>query len=352
MKSPTIFLRETLQKRFWSELKHYFVILPYGRILKETGRLVACCLIMWVSLHFFRTPEHDEAVLVLKFVMISGLFCILLYPLYRSLNTYRSMLYGLTAYIAVLSSIGNFGDKLLDTPNLAVSVLFAIVLTQFISSFAQTSTSYCNPLRYYPGNYSYGTPVTPRVTVQDRIFIAAHEAGHAMVYAAFDEYPPNLLVVAKAKADNSGSLGYVQDGLKPHKLDEKTMSEWYMLLLLAGNAGERSHTGHETLGSSNDNARWLKTADSYLSNLTRGIYHMLPKTKEQIEHNESKLIALKAEQQLMLDVFFDINRSVHNDMVNELRSSTTLKGDALFKFLDRVVLPEEFPRPKKELIPD
>ncbi|WP_439232385.1 hypothetical protein [Klebsiella quasipneumoniae] len=136
------------------------------------------------------------------------------------------------------------------------------------------------------------------------------------------------------------------------QIAEKTMAEWFMLLLLAGNAGERSHTGHESLGSSNDHARWLKTADSYLSNLTRGIYHMHPKTKEQVEHNESKLIALKAEQQLMLDLFFDINRSVHNDMVNELRSRTFLKGDELFKFLDRVVLPEAFPRPKKELIQD
>ena len=346
------FLRETRQKRFWRQLRHFFAFLPYGRILKETGRLGACSLIMWVSLHLFRTPEHYDAVLVQKFVMISGLFCILIYPLYLSPNTYPSLLYGSTAYIAVLSAIGIFGDKLIDTPNLAISVLFVIALTQFILTCSKTGISYCNPLRHDYGNYSYGTPVTTRVTVQDRLFIAAHEAGHAMVYAAFDEYPSNLLVVAKAKADNSGSLGYVQDGLKPHNLDEKTMAEWFMLLLLAGNAGERSHTGHESLGSSNDHARWLKTAESYLSNLTRGIYHMHPKTKEQVEHNESKLIALKAEQQLMLDLFFDINRSVHNDMVNELRSRTFLKGDELFKSLDRVVLPEAFPRPKKELIQD
>lgn len=89
------FLRETRQKRFWRQLRHFFVFLPYGRILKETGRLGACSLIMWVSLHLFRTPEHYDAVLVQKFVMISGLFCILIYPLYLSPNTYPSLLYGL-----------------------------------------------------------------------------------------------------------------------------------------------------------------------------------------------------------------------------------------------------------------
>ncbi len=157
------FLRETRQKRFWRQLRHFFVFLPYGRILKETGRLGACSLIMWVSLHLFRTPEHYDAVLVQKFVMISGLFCILIYPLYLSPNTYPSLLYGSTAYIAVLSAIGIFGDKLIDTPNPAISVLFVIALTQFILTCSKTGISYCNPLRHDHGNYSYGTPVTTRL---------------------------------------------------------------------------------------------------------------------------------------------------------------------------------------------
>jgi hypothetical protein len=146
------------------------------------------------------------------------------------------LLYGSTAYIAVLSAIGIFGDKLIDTPNLAISVLFVIALTQFILTCSKTGISYCNPLRHDHGNYSYGTPVTTRVTVQDRLFIAAHEAGHAMVYAAFDEYPSNLLVVAKVKRIIRAHW-LCTGWLKAHNLDEKTMAEWFMLLLLAGNAG-------------------------------------------------------------------------------------------------------------------
>lgn len=341
MKSQRAVLCETLQKRFWSRLIPFLALLPYARIVIELARLMAAFFIIWSSLHLFRSPGNVDAQILFKIVSIGGMMCLIYCVLNRSTNTYLALLQGATAYIAVLSVIGNFGDIILSTPGLAISLLFGIVLTQFILTCAQTSPS----SRGGSDLYGHAPRVLSRASVQDRLFIAAHEAGHVLVYAAFAEYPPGLKVVVKTVKDNSGSLGFVSDGLKPHNLDEKKMAEWFMLLLLAGNAGERAYTGRETLGSSHDNSRWLKTADSYLSNLFRGIYYMFPKSKEETEHNEDKLMVLKDEQQLMLDQFFEMNRKVHDDLVNDLRSMSVLKGDALFTYLDRVVLPDNFPRP-------
>ncbi|HCD7656730.1 TPA: hypothetical protein ND512_005158 [Klebsiella pneumoniae] len=345
MKSPRIYLPGTFLKRFWSRLIPFLTSLPYARIAKELARLTASVVIIWTSLHLYRYPDSDDARILYKIVATGGMMCIAYCVLFRATNIYLALLNGTTAYIAVLSLTGNLGDIILGTPGLAISLLFGLALTQFISSCAHASSSG----GYLRESYAYGVRVASRVSIQDRLFIAAHEAGHVLVYAAFAEYPPELKVVAKSRDDNSGSLGYVNDGLRPHKLDEKIMAEWYMLLLLAGNAGERSYTGRETLGSSSDKSRWLKTADAYLSNLTRGIYHMFPKSKEETEHNEAKLMVLKDEQQLLLDRFFEMNRKVHNDLVKELISASVLKGEKLFACLDRVVLPDNFPRPQAAL---
>lgn len=347
--SPDIF-RSTSLQLVWKTIKPYMAQIPYRLITTEIIRLGAAVTIMWVALNLYRRPEQELTQLALKYVMFIGLVSVLVLAL-KSSRVYQTLLHGMTGYIVVLSFIGNTGDYFQQNAGAGVTVIFVILFLNFIMFCTKTGAREGKP----QVQYAYGTGATRGAAVavseQDRLFIAAHEAGHAMVYAAFDMYPPGLEVVAKSKVDYSHSLGYVRDGLKPHNLDEKTMFEWHMLLLLAGNAGERSHTGHETLGSSEDNAKWLKAAEPYLSSLTRGVYYMKPETNAQAENNDRKVMSLKAEHQARIDHFFELNRDVHNEMVSVLQSCSTLKGEKLFVFLDRVVLPDDFPRPKTDISP-
>ncbi|EPB2250955.1 hypothetical protein ACRC59_004408 [Citrobacter youngae] len=60
-----------------------------------------------------------------------------------------------------------------------------------------------------------GTPASrtaSTVLPRDRCIIAAHEAGHALMYAAWSPLPTTLQVLVKSWADNSGSLGDVWCG--------------------------------------------------------------------------------------------------------------------------------------------
>lgn len=196
-------------------------------------------------------------------------------------------------------------------------------------------------------------PGTPAASVffkpssRDNRYIAAHEAGHALVYAALGNDLPadTRLVINNYSVDKQAPLGFITGVSRKHCLNEKTFAEWEMLILLAGKSGEVVMYGSSVLGSDSDYMKWLNVARGYLANYYRGIYYVVPQNKFEQEQNEVKLEALRYEQLAMLNTLFDMNINVFRHLANTLLEARTMDRNNLISFLSRVNLPEGFPLP-------
>lgn len=185
-------------------------------------------------------------------------------------------------------------------------------------------------------------PVLPP-SDQDELHIAAHEAGHALLFAALSSVPRDLTVTIAPVGGPVGCLGRVTRPNGPHRLMSKQTAEWEMLVLLAGSIGERHLLGWESMGASNDHQRWLDIAQRYLMHLDRGIYYGAPSNAREFEHDRKMLADLLNEQQSVCRIFFSENGDVHRNLVSVLLAARTMDYDALAPFLERVVLPAEIP---------
>lgn len=179
----------------------------------------------------------------------------------------------------------------------------------------------------------------------DRRIAAAHEAGHALMYAAWSPLPATLQVSIKTSTDNSGSLGYVRCGEPQPRLMDKNREAWEMLLALAGMAGEQHYTGDVSSGAFDDGRRWLSHAVPWLvCHLTTGIYYPDPGTPLELASNQRQLMALKAEHNALLTEFFTLNQDLHARLTEALMPGETLEARHLHPYLAAVQLPDAFPR--------
>lgn len=150
-------------------------------------------------------------------------------------------------------------------------------------------------------------------TAKDRRIVAAHEAGHALMYAAWSPLPTTLQVSINSSTDNSGSLGYVRCGEPQPRLMDKNRETWEMLLALAGMAGEQH-------------------------------YNPDPSTHLELESNQHHLMVLKAEHNALLTEFFTLNHDLHARLTEALMPGETLEARHLHPYLAAVRLPDAFPR--------
>lgn len=174
---------------------------------------------------------------------------------------------------------------------------------------------------------------------------AAHEAGHALMYAAWSPLPATLQVSIKTSTDNGGSLGCVRCGEPRPRLMDKNRETWEMLLALAGMAGEQHYTGAVSSGAVEDGRRWLSHAVPWLvCHLTTGIYYPEPSTPLELASNQRHLMALKAEHNALLAEFFTLNQDLHARLTEALMPGETLEARHLHPYLATVQLPGAFPR--------
>lgn len=184
-----------------------------------------------------------------------------------------------------------------------------------------------------------------RLTPRDRSYVAAHEAGHALVYAALGGLPSPWQLAIHTHADTRGILGFVSGFRSGNQLEDRTFAEWKMLVLLAGQAGELAMQGDTTLASADDHMRWMKLAAAYLSHHHRGVFYPRPHSQVEAMQNEVKLEALRREHQELLQAFFEANRPVHTRLAKALLARGTLSREQVVPFLQLVRFPEGFPLP-------
>lgn len=255
---------------------------------------------------------------------------------------------GLAFYSMALWLVGHGGDDLykwiLAHPNDAAIGAAALAIVWMIVHFSGGSSFGSESIARSSGAAAIYRAIA-KPTARDNRYTAAHEAGHALVYAALGGLPADVKLAVNDHSDERGVLGFVTGISSKHHLDEKSFAEWYMLVFLAGKLGESVMHGESTLGSSNDHLRWLGVARSYLANHYRGMYYADPQNKFEQEQNEAKLEALQAEQLAMLRTLFDVNAEVFTQLADTLLKTRTMCRDDLIPFLSRVKLPDGFPLP-------
>lgn len=265
---------------------------------------------------------------------------------------YLLMLRSFTCSIVVLV-IYRFGDDIIafTRANPSESLAFIVVITYiFIESdrlanwIFHSADSVC-ATQQSAGVAMAAARILP--TAQDHRCTSAHEAGHALVYAALEKLPADFRLMVNPEVDVDGALGFVTEIRGDHILQEKTFAEWRMMVFLAGKLGEIALLGESTLGSISDHHRWLGLATTYLSNHYRGVFYAYPATKFEQEQNEQKLEALQQEQRVLLQQLFDQNHAVFVALADTLFDKRMMTADDIAPFLARVSLPENFPRTKE-----
>ncbi|WP_323004802.1 hypothetical protein [Denitromonas sp.] len=328
----------------------------------SAARMGALLAVMGLTYSNRQSPAEPLVQQVLAMVEILGLVAVMVVPPLRDVlmtassggwNTVSSMVsrfvWGLTAYTVALWMIGAAGDDayrwVAANPNeatvMAASLAICWAILRVGSGPAATPAIARSGMAAAAGVAVFPRRPTPR----DNRYTAAHEAGHALVYAALGSLPADVKLAVNEQPDENGTLGFVTGISSKHHLDEKSFAEWYMLVFLAGKLGEAVMHGESTLGSSNDHLRWLSVARSYLANHYRGMYYAEPQNKFEQEQNEAKLEALQAEQLAMLRTLFDANADVFKQLADTLLETRTMGRDDLIPFLSRVKLPDSFPLP-------
>ena len=341
-----------------------------GRIQKSfeylkdnSAFVVKYCVLIFLIVFFFSAHEKPSDPLlsqIQQMVEVFALLAVLILPVFRVIvdGGYLSIAYytgrvisGIAAYSVVLWMIGQYGvdtkEWIISNPNEAAITGVSFLLVWFILKFSTgLHYSYTGNIERRSASASMAViGVLPKPTERDNKYTAAHESGHALVYASLGCLPPRIELVIKDNGGTDGSLGYISGINSDHQLNEKTFSEWLMLVLLAGKIGETFAFGTNTLGSANDHRRWLELARSYLSNHFDGIFYADPQNRFEQEKNEEKLEDLQRQQRAMLEKLFSENAEVFENLSNALLKKKRLGRDDLIPFLSQVHIPKGFPLP-------
>jgi hypothetical protein len=333
--------------------------------------VVKYSVLLSVIVYFFGAHEKPSDPIISQIkqmVEVFGLFLVLMYPVFE--GVYRSVVHGcyysitfyvgrvisgIAAYSLVLWVIDQYGEDtkewIITNPNESAVAGVSFLLVWFITKLSYgTQYSYAGNLERGGGaNNAMGrTVISPKQTERDAKYTAAHESGHALVYAALGCLPPGIELVIKENGGVDGSLGYISGINSDHLLNEKTFTEWFMLALLAGKFGESFAFGENTLGSANDHQQWLKIAKLYLSNHFDGIYYSDPQNKFEQECNEEKLERLQHSQNNLLEILFSDNSQVFESINSELLEKRKMGRDDLIPHLSQIILPDNFPLPLGE----
>lgn len=304
-------------------------------------------------------PQEKAVVEIYTWVKFFGFLMVFIYPLMRSIvgigiqdlreglaPVMSRIVRQLVAYTMALGVIRKNGDDVFlwvsGNPQETYMVLTTVAILWVIHYFSGSPSENEHRVASTAG---VAVSIRPRPTERDQRFTAAHEAGHALAYAALGWLPAGTRAAVNDAPDQNGVLGYVTAIPLQDQLANQALAEWMMLVLLAGKLGEKRVMGESTLGAQNDHVRWIELAKSYLSIQYQGLFYPAPADKYEHEWNAQRLEALQADQLHLLGELFDLNGDVHKDLADALFEQRTLERDALYSFLQRVVLPEGFPKP-------
>lgn len=329
-----------------------------NRSLKENGvdlfKTAFALLLTAFSAVAFHTPQEPLVKSVVELFSILGFFVVFIAPLVRAYIAASSpavllnaIIRSVTAYAAILCVIGFAGDFLyqsaIEYPQQSLILAIAVLLTSSLLKHAEPPkiAESSGTMALGVARYATRTKLSPR-TVQN---VAAHEAGHIILYAGLGALPPETEVRVLDQSSITGARGYVSAMPSCPDAPERTTAEWQMLVYLAGREAESYLLGAENLGSGEDHASWLSAATRYLACFNRGVFYQPPKSQLEQESNNLKLEALRLEQIEQIRAFFALNESILSQIASTLAEKRCLYREDLIPVLSQVKFPANFPYP-------
>jgi len=325
------------------------------------------CIFLYFGGTYTIAKEANVA-FVQQIVEVVGIFVLMLYPIFKLITTnnihssaimsllscIKQIVRGLAIWSVFMWTMGNYGTEVVAwyyaKPEEVLAAVVAIsIIWVMMRMTTDSSNAYVNT-REHPSRVDYANGIagmSRAPTVRDRKYIAAHEAGHALLYAALEELPQHVELVIKESSSQDGVMGYVTGINSKHLLDEKGYSEWLMLTYLAGRFGEYYSFAENTLGSMDDHHKWLKLAQRYLSNHFVGIYYSVPSNELEMLVNDQKLEILQKTQIEVLSKLFEMNDEIYKKIIQSALTQKRVERDELMFLLSQVKLPDDFPRPQK-----
>ena len=338
-----------------------------GVRLRHLSRIVLPLLCLAISCvivtRLYRIPTNYTVKSMFQLYQTIGLLAVTVYPCLRAIGAILEsrgiaifdeiitpILKGLILYSIALICIGNFGDLVyrwtLTNWQYVPAWLVGILVVFVILYLSNNTSTGINDYAIVSGNTALCNLPPAETTDRDKRYMAAHEAGHALLYAALQDVPNNFKLVIRDYTSASGLLGAVTQKVTGHQLDDKSYIEWEMLVFLSGQLSESLFFDQVTLGSGQDHARWLNSARKYLSNQLRGMYYADPQNALEQAQNEMKLESLKVEQVSLLKAFFDVNKNVLEELYLRTQDKKTVTLDEIMPLLRKVIIPEDFPLPE------
>ncbi|MCH9408668.1 hypothetical protein MNC86_22090 [Pantoea agglomerans] len=302
---------------------------------------------VWFCLTHLNSPVSELGQRLYAALLMAGMFAVFLSMLITGwrapLLIVPGIIWGTLCFLFMLMMAGQLLDAAVAHPTDALVYLTGLLVFVVIYCTAAQHGGHPAPVMDVAAR-AFNVRRRIKPSDRDRRAIAAHEAGHALLFArVLDTLPDDFHLCIRDEMDASGSMGYVSGLPVTDALSYRGESEWRMLVCLAGQKGEAFMNGFESLGAAGDMAQWLALAAPYLSNQYRGVYYPAPADQAQLANNKAEIEALKASQSCLLDLFFDQNAAVQNDLAAALLQSGTLSRDEVKPYLARVTFPADFP---------
>lgn len=165
--------------------------------------------------------------------------------------------------------------------------------------------------------------------------LAAHEAGHALLYGLGDEIPEDLyLYVDEKSMDALGGAVLVAEEVT---IDRATVDQlrFRLLMLAGGAAGEQVRCGSMSLGSHYDFVNFEALAIPYM--LAAGCAVIAePKAQAEFALNAAAIAQLRTEMIAMAQHVIEENLTVHSELVDRLLGQRELAYDDVLPILAKV----------------
>jgi hypothetical protein len=232
---------------------------------------------------------------------------------------------------ALLDGLADFSRTVVII--IAVGILQAVLLI-FYSQLESIYTDSSKKARREAEKRFIG-PYT-RLQTLDAQYLAAHEAGHAVILGLFPHPRKNMRVMIQTLTSGDTNNGLCSAPIWLNHHVPVAFAELDMIMLLAGMEAEHMCTGEKAIGGRGDAECWLERAKALLASDTSGIFYSPPANQEELTYNTKLLTTLKAKHQAIAREILEENMDILLQIRDTLLEKGIFRGQELYSLLKQV----------------